>query len=44
MTSEGLEEMFEGDTADMCAGIFSLVSMGVFSKVVLGFRNFGYDF
>ena len=28
MTSEGLGEMFEGDSADMCAGKFSLVSMG----------------
>ena len=28
MTSEGLGEMFEGDSADMCAGNFSLVSMG----------------
>ena len=28
MTSEGLGEMFEGDSADMCAGKFALVSMG----------------
>ena len=28
MTSEGLEEMFEGDSADMCAGKFPLVSVG----------------
>ena len=28
MTSEGLGEMFEGDTADLCAGKFPLVSMG----------------
>ena len=28
MTSEGLGEMFEGDSADSCAGKFSLVSMG----------------
>ena len=28
MTSEGLGEMFEGDSADMCAGKFTLVSMG----------------
>ena len=28
MTSEGLEEMFEGDSADLCAGKFPLVSMG----------------
>ena len=28
MTSEGLGEMFGGDSADMCAGKFSLVSMG----------------
>ena len=28
MTSEGLGEIFEGDSADMCAGKFPLVSMG----------------
>ena len=28
MTSEGLGEMFECDSADMCAGKFLLVSMG----------------
>ena len=28
MTSEGLGEMFEGDSADMCAGKFPIVSMG----------------
>ena len=28
MTSEGLVEMFEGDSADMCAEKFPLVSMG----------------
>ena len=27
MTSEGLGEMFEGDSADTCAGKFALVSM-----------------
>ena len=27
MTSEGLGKMFEGDSADMCAGKFALVSM-----------------
>ena len=27
-TSERLGEMFKGDSADMCAGKFSLVSMG----------------
>ena len=27
MTSEGLGEMFEGDSADTCAGKFPLVSM-----------------
>ena len=27
MTSKGLGEMFEGDSADMCAGQFPLVSM-----------------
>ena len=29
MTSEGLGEMFEGNSADACAGKFPLVSMGV---------------
>ena len=28
MTSEGLGEMFEGDSADMCAEKFPLVLMG----------------
>ena len=28
MTSEGLGEIFEGDSADMCAGKFPLMSMG----------------
>ena len=28
MTSEGLGEMFEGDSADTCGGKFSLRSMG----------------
>ena len=28
MTFEGLGEMFEGDSADMCAGKFPLVTMG----------------
>ena len=28
MTSEGLGVMFEGDSAEMCAGKFPLVSMG----------------
>ena len=28
MTSEGLGEMFEGDSADMCVEKFPLVSMG----------------
>ena len=28
MTSEGLGEMFEGDSAGMCAGKFPLVPMG----------------
>ena len=28
MTSEGLGEMFEGDSADTCGGKFLLVSMG----------------
>ena len=28
MTFEGIGEMFEGDSADTCAGKFPLVSMG----------------
>ena len=28
MTSKGLWEMFEGDSADICGGKFPLVSMG----------------
>ena len=28
MTYEGLGELFEGDSADMCAGKFPLMSMG----------------
>ena len=28
MNSEGLGEMFEGDSVDMCAGKFPLKSMG----------------
>jgi hypothetical protein len=28
MTSEGLVEVFKGDSSDMCAGKFPLVSMG----------------
>ena len=28
MTSEGLGEMFEGDSADMCNGKFLFMSMG----------------
>jgi hypothetical protein len=28
MTSEGLGEVFNGDSADMCAGKFPLMSMG----------------
>ena len=28
MTSEGLGKMFEGDSADMCAGKFLILSMG----------------
>ena len=28
MTSEGMGEVFKGDSADMCAGKFPLVSMG----------------
>ena len=34
MTSEGLGEMFEGDTADMCAGKFSLMLMGSERRVL----------
>ena len=33
MTSEGLGEMFEGDSADMCGGNFSLMSMGAEQSV-----------
>ena len=32
MTSEGLGEMFEGDSADMCAVKFPLVSMGALAE------------
>ena len=35
MTSEGLGEMFEGDSADMCAGKFPLVSVGTERMVSL---------
>ena len=33
MTSEGLGEMFEGDSADMCVGKFLLTSMGAEQRV-----------
>ena len=33
MTSEGLGEMFEGDSADTCAGKFPLTSMGAERRV-----------
>ena len=33
MTSEELVEMFEGESADTCAGKFPLVSMGVERRV-----------
>ena len=33
MTSEGLGEMFEGDSADTCAGKFPLMSMGAKRRV-----------
>ena len=33
MTSEGLGEMFEGDSADTCAGKFPLVLMGAERRV-----------
>jgi hypothetical protein len=32
MTSEGLGEMFEGDSADTCGGKFPLTSMGGLEK------------
>ena len=34
-TFEGLREMFEGDSADMCAGKFTLVSMGDPAEVLM---------
>ena len=34
MTSEGLGEMFEGDSADTCAGKFPLTSMGAERRVL----------
>ena len=33
MTSEGLGEMFEGDSADTCAGKFPLTAMGAERRV-----------
>ena len=33
MTSEGLGDMFEGDSADTCGGKFPLVSMGAEQRV-----------
>ena len=33
MTSEGLENMFEGDSADTCAEKFPLTSMGAKRRV-----------
>ena len=36
MTSEGLGEMFEGDSAETCAGKFPLMSMGGQAKGVAG--------
>ena len=33
MTSEGLGEMFEGDSADTCAGKFPLTLMGAERRV-----------
>jgi hypothetical protein len=36
MTSEGLGEMFEVDSADMCAGKLLLVSMGAERRVSRG--------
>ena len=32
MTSDGLGEMFEGDSADTCAGKFLLMPMGVLAE------------
>jgi hypothetical protein len=34
MTCEGSGEMFEGDSANMCAGKFPLVSMGTERRVL----------
>ena len=34
MTSEGLGEMFEGDSADTCAGKFLLTSMGAERRIL----------
>ena len=36
LTSEGLGEMFECDSADMCAGKFLLVSMGGWEEGCVG--------
>jgi hypothetical protein len=33
MTSEGLWKIFKGDSADMCAGKFTLVSMGAGQRI-----------
>ena len=55
MTSDGLGELFEGDSANMCAGKFPLVSMGgraeglacadPGAKIPIGARgNFGFVF
>jgi hypothetical protein len=41
MTSEGLGEMFKGDSADTCAGKFPLVSMGGRAEgLACAIRNF----
>ena len=51
MTSEGLGEMFEGDSADTCGGKFPLTSMGdlmlvmgkIYGKILTNFvmrKNF----
>ena len=39
MTSEGLGEMFEGDSADTCAGKSELVSMGCRAEGLPGART-----
>ena len=38
MTSKGFGEMFEGDSADICAGKFPLASMGGLASFCKGVR------